>query len=626
MCGLNVIIDKKNNLSPDLILRMNEATQHRGPDHTAFYMHRSADQTYYFGHNRLKIIDCSDAANQPFFAKNGKYLLIYNGEVYNYRDLRRELKEAGNTFSTESDTEVILKLLIRDGASTLEKLDGMFALVFFDLEKNQLLFARDRFGQKPLYYAETKDYFIISSEIKGILASGLVKKELNEGQLGNYLTYKYARKPETFFRNILELEEGNYGELFESKLQIQSYLHTFSAKNDTVLEPEEILSQTQELLQQSLMRQLQSDVPLGLFLSGGIDSTLLLSLLADAGHTNFPAFSIANQAAEKSFGSEDFHFARLAAEHYGARHTVFDIDDSIFQRFLPLIESMDQPIADGAALLTDFLSHKTHGQVKVALSGAGADELFGGYNRHVAFYKYLQNRKLLLLAKPFLRTVASVLPTGSAHAWRKQFRLAKKLAFKIKAEPNRTFRLFTSMDKELRYCLKTQIVTFTTENGMFPKEKTGWLHWALHLDQHEYLISDILALTDQTSMRNSLEVRLPYLSNDLHKFVSSLRPDLLFKHGQKWILKELLQQQEGDQFIRRAKEGFGMPLGLWLRRPQNAWLLEPLQNRKHLIFNYLDFHAVQQLRYKHQQGKHDLSVELWALITLTFWLEKNFGA
>src|SRR5690606_6984679 len=282
---------------------------------------------------------------------------------------------------------------------------------------------------------------------------------------------------------------------------------------------------------------------------------------------NFPVFSVANSSAERSFGSDDFHFARLAAQQYGARHTVFEIDDSVFQGFQPLIECLDQPIADGATLLTDFLSRKARTQVKVALSGAGADELFGGYNRHRAFYGYLQNRSLLLLARPFLRLLAPALPTGSAHPLRKPFRLAKKLASNIKKDPAQTFRLFTAMDAELGYCLKTKTATFPDENPTDLQRKNDWLQWELHQDQHEYLISDILALTDQTSMRNSLEGRTPYLDNELHKFTTSLRPDLIFKHGQKWILKTLLNQQEGEEFISRPKEGFGMPLGLWLKKP-----------------------------------------------------------
>lgn len=626
MCGLNVIIDKQSNLSPDLITRMNKTTHHRGPDATGLFVHRTPQESYFFGHNRLKILDYSDAANQPFFSVSNRYLLIYNGEIYNYRELKQNLKKHGFTFRTESDTEVVLKLLIQQGQAGLDKLEGMFALVFFDMENNELLAARDRFGQKPLYFAETDEVFIISSEVKAITNSGLVKKELNEGQLLHYLSYKHAAKPQTFFRNIYELEEGHYGIFANNRWQTKTFVPGFSTPGTTVLPPEEIVAQTSELLQRSVLRQLQADAPVGLFLSGGIDSTLLLALLAEAGHTNFPAFSVANQASERSFGSDDYYYSRLAAQQYGARHVVFDIDDSILNNFGQLIEAMDQPIADGATLLTDFLSRQTHHTAKVALSGAGADELFGGYNRHRAFYQYLRNKPLLMFAKPFLRALAPALPTGFAHPLRKNFRLMRKMATKIKSEPDHTFRLFTAMDAELCHALKPGLKKPYQRPEALPGKKNEWLNWALQHDQHEYLISDILALTDQTSMRHSLEVRLPYLDNALQQFISSLRPDLLFKYGQKWILKELLSQHEGTEYLRRAKEGFGMPLGLWLRKPANSWLLEPLRNRRSLLFNYLDFDAVQQLLFRHQKAKQDFSVEIWALITLAFWLEKHFPA
>src|SRR6478672_7202772 len=224
MCGLNVIIDKQSNLSPDLITRMNKATHHRGPDATGLFVHRTPQESYFFGHNRLKIIDYSEAANQPFFSVSNRYLLIYNGEVYNYQELKQNLKKQGFTFRTESDTEVVLKLLIQQGEAGLEKLEGMFALVFFDLETNTLLAARDRFGQKPLYFAETDEVFIISSEIKAITNSGLVRKELNEEQLLNYLSYKHACKPQTFFRNIFELEEGHFGIYAGNTWQTKPYV------------------------------------------------------------------------------------------------------------------------------------------------------------------------------------------------------------------------------------------------------------------------------------------------------------------------------------------------------------------------------------------------------------------
>jgi asparagine synthase (glutamine-hydrolysing) len=605
---------------------MIRTTRHRGPDATAFYLHHFGDATIYFGHNRLKIIDFSDAANQPFFSQDQRYVLVYNGEIYNYQALRSHLQQQGITFRTNSDTEVILQLLIREGKKGLEKLNGMFALAFFDTVSKIILVARDRFGMKPLYYAHTPDYFIFSSEIKGILASGLVEKELNESQLTEYLTYRHARKPETFFKNIYELEEGTFGTFKDNNWQISSYLHTTPDWTNSSLDPDAIVSRTEELLQNSLSRQLLADAPVGLFLSGGIDSTLLLALLADAGHMDFPVFSVVNKASERFFGTDDFYYARQAARKFGANHTVFEINDSVLSQAVPVIEALDQPIADGAALLTAFLSEKSRGSVKVALSGAGADELFAGYNRHRAFYKYLQNKHLLLLAKPLLKATAPFLPTGISHPLRRQFRLIRKLASKIHRQPDRTFLCFTALEAPLLQLQQAKALPITPVTLAGASGKNDWLRWSLQWDQHQYLISDILALTDQASMLHGLEVRAPFLDNELASFLAGLQPDMIFRYGQKWILKEILMQHGGEEFTKRLKEGFGMPLGLWLKNPKNHPLLEPLRNPQHIIFRYLDFDRTNKLLQDHLNGRQDLSQELWALITLAIWLQKNFGA
>jgi asparagine synthase (glutamine-hydrolysing) len=626
MCGLNFILDKQSKFSAEELRRMNAATQHRGPDFTHSFQHQSGGNTYYFGHNRLKILDCSDAANQPFFSADGRYILLYNGEIYNYQELRQDLKKQGLTFKTESDTEVLLALLIAEGIAALPKLNGMFAFVFFDTATNFLLVARDRFGLKPLYYADTSNCLIISSEIKGILASGLLPKELNESQLAEYLTFKHARKPQTFFKNIFELEEGSAGIYKNGSWQSSKYGSGFSTEKDTVFSRPEIVSQTEKLLKNSVSRQLQADVPVGLFLSGGVDSTLLLALLAENGYNNFPAFSIVNSEAERSFGSDDFYFAREAARQFGAEHHVFELSQEFLKEAPYLLENFDQPIADGAALLTSFISKQARSEVKVALSGAGADELFGGYNRHRAFYKYVNNRNLLLLAKPALQLAAPFLPTGTANPWRKHFRLIRKLATKIQNDPALTFQHFASMEPELRQLLKTESATFSEPNATVFPTKSAALSWALNYDLHEYLISDILALTDQTSMQHGLEVRAPYLDNELQNFTNNLKPELLFEHGQKWILKEILKKYNGEKYLCRAKEGFGMPLGLWFKTPKNAWLLEPIQNPKHILFRYLDFDKTQKLIQAHLQNRHDFSVEIWALLALAYWLQKHFGS
>lgn len=600
---------------------MTEATVYRGPDATAHVTTTCGAGAMHIGHNRLKIIDRSDEANQPFRSEDGRYLLAYNGEVYNYKEIRRQLQARGHSLKTASDTEVVLHLLILEGANGLQQLDGMFALAFYDTATHQLLLARDRFGIKPLYYADTDQSFVVSSEIKGILASGLVPKELNQTQLECYLQYRHALKPQTFYKGIAELEEGHYLLWQNNSLTTTPYCSVSAPQQEEVVPTGQLISKTKELLCESVQRHLVADVPIGLFLSGGVDSTLLLALLHEAGHTQFPAFSIALKPSEGSFGTQDTYYARLAAERYKASFTPFEIDENILAGTDALVRGLDQPIADGTALVTSYLAGAVKPHVKVVLSGAGADELFGGYNRHWAFYQYLRHQNKALALRGVLRLAKPLLVTGFDHPLRNTFRLLNKLPDKIHPNPYNTFLQFTEMDSALQQLLK--------ERSGRPKsvnQEKDWLKWCLQHDLHQYLISDVLSMTDQTSMQHSLEVRTPYLSNGLHQYLQGMAGGTLFRQGQKWVLKEVLAAQGGKEFTNRPKEGFGMPLGKWLRDPKNSWLFQELRDSKAILFEFLNYTQTQQLLHLHLNGRHDYSTEVWALLVLAKWLQFNFAS
>lgn len=626
MCGINLIIDKKDRDSGAAIRRLTQANTHRGPDATTYHLAPCGPGQVYFGHNRLKIIDLSEQAGQPFFSADQRYVLLYNGEVYNYRQLRAELQTTGYCFQTQSDTEVVLAILIRYGEAGLEKLNGMFALVLYDTHTQQLLAARDRFGIKRLYYYNSPDYLIISSELNGLFATGLIKKELDERQLAPYLLYRYAAKPQTFFRNVAELAEGQMLTYTRPTLQIKSFLSPPAIMPPVAAQSDaELVTQTKKLLLESVEKHLRADVPVGMFLSGGVDSTLLLALLRELGHQHFPAFTIGLSAAEGSFGSADDRFARQAAAQFGADHQTFTVDAGILQQLDAFIQVLDQPIADNAALLTYYLAEKVKPFVRVALSGAGADELFAGYNRHRAFYHFLRYRRPAKLFLNILKPIAQVLPTGVAHPLRKQFLLLRKLAAKMQPNnPQQTFLNFTALDRQLAQTLLPPLATLTVRQPSVPP--ADLLRWGLAQDLHQYLISDVLALTDKMSMAHSLEVRTPYLENQLHAFTTGLSPELLFKNGQKWILKKILAQYQSPVSYERPKEGFGLPLGNWLKQAQNQWLLQDLTNPKHLIFEYLGFAPTQQILRAHLKSRHDFSAELWALLVLARWLNQHFAA
>ena len=620
MCGINLIIDKKGSLPEAAIRRMTAATHHRGPDATAYHQCPAGKAQIYFGHNRLKIIDSSDEANQPFFSADGRYVLLYNGEIYNYQDLKKSLQARGFYFKTQSDTEVVLQVLIRDGQSGLAQLNGMFALAFYDTWEQRLLLARDRFGIKPLFYTETEDYFVVSSEIKSLLASGVVPKVLNQEQVYHYLKFKHVAKPQTFYRQILELPEGTACCWEKGKTSLRSYLENISASNTRTDAPL-VIPHVENLLIESVQKHLIADVPVGLFLSGGIDSTLLLALLQKAGHQHFPAFSVTHPATAGSFGTADTHFAALAARQYRAEHTCFEINESILAGTDAWVQALDQPIADSAGLLTSYLAQKVKPYIKVALSGAGADELFGGYNRHRAFYLYHKRQHLAAAWRLLMPPLKFLLPTGFDHPLRKKFLLMRKLAATIKKSPSETFLNFTAMDQAL-----AELWQLEKTSAVFPPDAhPDWLRWMLQHDQQHYLIADILAVTDQAGMQHSLEIRTPYLENTLVTYLSGLNSQEIFRGGQKWILKKVLAAQNGQAFLHRSKEGFGMPLGNWLRNPPSNFLFTELLNSRHQVYEFLNFTQTQKLLQKHRRQRQDYSTEIWALIVLAKWLEHNFG-
>ncbi|MDQ3292599.1 MAG: asparagine synthase C-terminal domain-containing protein, partial [Bacteroidota bacterium] len=382
----------------------------------------------------------------------------------------------------------------------------------------------------------------------------------------------------------------------------------------------------ENLLLKSVERQLRADVPVGLFLSGGVDSTLILAMVQQLGYRHFPAFTISNKASESIFGSADYRFARLAAQDFEADHHSFEIDTSILKYLDELITTLDQPIADGAALLTYYLAKQVRSTIKVALSGAGADELFGGYNRHRAFYHYLQHRRFAHIFLALFKPGAGILPTGVKHPLRKQFLLIRKLVDKIQPyQPVQTFLNFTAMERHLQQLLRPEFIGNTTPAEM-PANTLDILRWSLNQDLHQYLIADILALTDKTSMIHSLEVRTPYLDNALHSFLQTLPSEALFKNGPKWILKHILEKYQEKQIAHRPKEGFGMPLGHWLKQTETRWIFEDLQNPQHILFRYLRFPETQQFIQMQLQGRYDYSSELWALIILARWLNQHFAA
>lgn len=619
MCGINFIIDKHKKFGSDLIDGMSASTRHRGPDESRSHRIDANTKTFFIAANRLKITDPSEAASQPFLSPDSKYALLFNGEIYNFHALKNELLDKKIHFSSHSDTEVLFHWLQLYGENGIENLEGMFSFIYIDVEKNKVLIARDRFGIKPIYYYEDDSCFIASSEIKSIIGTGLVKKEINAAQIHHYLLYKYAKQPETLYRNIFEVQNGTALHIKNNEFQVGNYFQREIKSSSPVPN----LTTIEEHITNSLIQQLVAQVPLGLLLSGGVDSTLLLAIAHKEGFT-LPTYSIVNSKADRSFGTKDYHYSKLAASLYKSEHHELEIDISILNQFDDFIDSIDQPIGDSSLLMTSEICRSAskslpeQAGMKILLSGAGADELFAGYNRHLAFHKYLNNQNKLELLNPFLKPVLKLLPSGFPHPLRKSFRLAKKWLKSIDSSPINTYR---------NYLIFNELISNGDDKDFNDQydHNSDIFGWALNHDQNNYMIGDVLALSDKASMLHGIEMRVPYLDEKLSDYLTGLPPSSLINNGRKWILRELLTKHGGRKFVNRPKEGFGLPLSSWLFDKKISHLWELFDLKESIIFNYLEKSKFDFLVKQQKQKSEDHGTLLWSILVLGHWLQRNFS-
>lgn len=629
MCGIALLIGpaaedlqavQEESAAQMPMQQMLDYQQHRGPNSSGQVRLPWGQHFVAMGSRRLKILDPSPAGDQPMQRQlgNKRGWLSYNGELYNAPDLRNELLRTGCSFRSSADTEVVLYALLHWGKGALGRFVGMFALAYWEqteAQAPQLLLARDRWGQKPLYYTQQGEHWLAASELQALLASGLVKKVLNEEQVFHYLRYKYARRPQTFYAGIQELEPGHFLLLHPTKPALHaSFIQEKALQTPQVSSDEALLDQVEELLTDALLLHLQSDKAVGLFLSGGVDSTLMLALLRQHAAWQLPlCFTMGSSAHQGGWGTQDALWAEKAAKQYEAYHYPLPIEaDAVLSRFKGLAQRQDQPIGDGAWLLTNLLSEMAADKVKVVLSGAGADELFAGYNRHSAFAWYLRHQKWLQPLLPLLKSGSTLLPTALALPGRAQWQLAKKFSRSLGTDPYQTFLQFTSL------------AILGQEGVKSPAPPSDWLQWALQHDRQHYLISDVLALNDKASMQWGLEMRQPYLNAPLTDFVASLPADYLLKGGKKWILKSLLSRHGGKAYGQRRKEGFGPPFGAWIRQGKTDPLWQWLQQVEHPLHALLPIDIPKGLLEAHRSGKADNSQELMALALLAHWLEEKF--
>jgi asparagine synthase (glutamine-hydrolysing) len=614
VCGIHLIVSKKE-LSNAPIAAMCQATRHRGVDGQGFYFKKWQDNYLYFAHNRLKIIDFSTAAAQPMHSEDENEVLVFNGEIYNAALLKKQLPNV-IWRSQNSDTEVLLNWLKRYGTTRLDELEGMFAFIFWNKKEEKLIVARDRSGMKPLYVAHYENYLLFSSEIKAIHASGLVPIAWNKTAMQSYLQYKYASTP--IFQYVEEISPAHVGQVIFQDMSLKTYRYVFAKQSYQEYDAHSIVRQVQKLLTQSVEKHLIADADIGLMLSGGVDSTLLLATLQRLGKNNFPCLSI--QWQEKEWATEDFKYAEKAATQFGGElHPVLATPQLLHQYF-EHIQYIDQPIADSAYCLTNIMAKKaTQMGIKVLFSGAGADEWFAGYQRHAAYYQYLKYWKKF--PWDWFKKTKPMLPDGKHHPLREKFRQMNRFMQKVENNPFQTFLNFTTLTG---FSSEDFLVNTHQELDTLPEnaDLNDYLSFAFWHDIQHYLTQDVLSLTDKAAMQQGVEVRLPYLDVQLIAFMQTVLPEKRIYKGRKWILNYLLELYGGSLYTQRSKAGLGMPLAAWLRMPEFEYITAWHKQPHHPLFEVIRYEKALKLYAQHQNCQQDFSAEIWAISVLYHFMEK----
>ena len=620
MCGINGLISKSstNNLT-DTLSKMNQMIYHRGPDEDGFYTDISETHSIGMAMRRLSIIDLS-TGKQPISNQNNTITIVFNGEIYNYQKLRKKLEAEGITFKTQSDTEVILKLYETKGENSFKLLDGMFAFSIHDKNKNKVFIARDFFGEKPLYFTQTNSEFYWASELKSIIKCLPDKPHISKNGLNLFFKLTYIPAPFTIYDSVFKLEANHY-------IDFDLATHTYSTHkiNDTLSKEKSSLpfneakSTLNSLVMESIESRSVSDVPLGTFLSGGVDSSIVSLGLSKIVSNKIDTFSIGFEKA--SFNETDK--SKLVAKLINSNHHEFILsEDDIKSHIDEILLNFDEPFADSSALPTYLVSKKTRDFVKVALTGDGGDEVFGGYNK---YYMGKLNTKYTRIIPEFIHKntkdiLTSLLATKDDNRG-KRFKL-KKLINAVNYQGDNYWNIISlGFENETNNLLKPEYIN--TNTFSYYKtfvEKPNSLTDYREIDRHMSLEGDMLVKVDRTSMLNSLECRAPFLNKTLWEFSNSLPESYLLKGwDKKHILKEAFKHEFPEGFLDKSKKGFVVPVGDWLRAGLKKELESYIETRfleKQDIFN-IDF--IKTLVNNHLSGKEDNSYKVWTYYTFQKW-------
>ena len=632
MCGIAGIV---NCADVSRLNAMTDVQAHRGPDDTGTRFF--PEERVGLGHRRLSIIDLSPAGHEPMANDDETVWITFNGEIYNFLELRESLEKSGCRFKSKTDTEVIIRLYERHGMDCLRHLNGMFAFAILDRKQRKVVLARDHFGIKPLYYYQSQEKFVFASEIKGILASGIYSPEVNWQAFYDYFTYLYVPCPDTMFAGVKQLPPAHFLEfdLNSNEMQLSRFWSVKPAPatgNGTAPSYEESKKTLRILLSDSVKRQMVSDVPLGVFLSGGVDSPILTGLMAEVSSQPVKTFTVAFRGKGLEFYDEAEQ-ARAVAKRFCTEHHEIAVNVSDPLELMDLIDSFDQPFGNPTFYLMHLISRAARSHVTVALCGAGGDELFAGYPRYRAIGLA---KSLGWVPNLFFAGAGRALDLFSDDFRTPTLRRARQFIAGRDQDFSKQYVNWTYFLNEREKALlldgtshaaamnggflpSDRIVRQYLENGLAANSGNN----ALRVDLQTFLPDNILEYTDKMSMRVGLEVRVPYLDYRVVEHALAMPFDYKLKSGNsKRILKETFADLLPAENARAAKKGFNFPLAAWMRDHFDTYFEREMSREKVQADGLFNWNYIQSLRQQHRNGKRDNSYPLFALIMFDAWYRK----
>ena len=614
MCGFAGVLEFESGIQPSRkgLERMAQVLIHRGPEEQGLWQSGQVG----LAHRRLKIIDLQ-SGQQPFGSADKKVWLVFNGEIYNYLDLRKDLRKKGIEFRSSSDTEVLLALYLQEGCEAFRLVNGMFACAIWDGRTDELVLARDRVGKKPLFYYSDSQRFLFGSEIKALLAYGGIDRTVQLTALHEYITHSFIVGEQTILKGIYRVPPATILSIRNTQIQRQTYWNLCFQPSSTTPPEEEVLANIKDLLEQSVNRRMMSDVPLGAFLSGGLDSSAVVALMAQTTNNPIKTFSI-------GFGEPDYSElkdARVVAKHFGTDHHEVMVTPSTLDVLSDLIWYLDEPFGDSSAVPTYYVCRAAKASVTVALSGDGGDEIFGGYRRYLQLGKYEKiNTIPHWIRRLIFKRLADVVPFTKP-GWNYLYAIGHR---RSKGSPSGL-----GIYPYLQSKILSKALTHELQNHDAFQYANQVLRHANHLDpvsrlQYldtlQYLPFDILTKVDRMSMANSLEVRAPLLDYRLVEYLATLPVSFKLINGvTKYIFRKLCEPLLPTSILQKPKQGFAIPKDQWFRTELRQYAQEILLDPKTISRGYFRKDTVTKLLRHHVSGQRDYSSWIWCLIVLEMW-------